>query len=322
MINLILVDDEPLALERFEQMLVKFKEINIIDTHTNPLDALQSVSINQAHGIFIDIDMPQLNGIELAVKIKEKNPYIHLIFATAYEEFALKAFEIHALDYLLKPVSKQRLETTINRIIKNQFYTDLDVLEKSNPKIQVQLDGKFKVFDVHGEEVTRWKTNKVKELFAILVSRLNHKESRDHLMKMLWPKSTYMSAKTNLHTNISYLKKDLQRIGIDNLISYSDEYYSIDMEHIDMDISPLYTILSSREPIEKENVKMFEWVLEKDVLDVMASYKNKIWFENYYHEILTNYINVLQDLLKYYKKNDEDEKCALVLKKIAMYQGY
>ncbi len=321
MINVILVDDEPLALERFQQLLADFRNINIVGIYLNPKDVLENSQIDESHCIFIDIDMPEMGGLELAAKVKDMSPSIQIVFVTAYEQFALKAFDVQALDYLLKPVSKKRLENTINRIKKSHPSSGHNVEVISNKKLKVELIGDFKVTSFESGEAIRWKTTKVKELFAILISRFEFKESRDELIRMLWPQNTYMSAKTSLHTNISYLKKDLKNMGLDNMIWYSDEYYYIDIERLDIDILPLYHVFSIHDRIDHTNLTSFELLLKHEILDVMSIFRNREWYKVYYLELKEKYLEALAHLMIYYEEIGNDESYILSQAKIERYSS-
>lgn len=160
--RVMLIDDEPLALDRFQHMLGKYKDVEIVACHLEANRVLPDPLLRQVDVVFVDIDMPQINGVTLAKKVKAIYPDIQVIFATAYEEFALEAFEIHALDYLLKPISKQRLEQTIQRI---REWLNLNIVkqqDRGSKVMKVQFFDEFKVIDPDGNEVTCWKSKRLR----------------------------------------------------------------------------------------------------------------------------------------------------------------
>lgn len=110
-----LVDDEPLALKRLSRMLVETEKIEIIGQMTEPLKALQIIPSLELDVIFLDIQMPELTGFELLQKLTNYPP---VIFTTAFDEFALKAFEVFSVDYLLKPIEAERLEKALEKLEK------------------------------------------------------------------------------------------------------------------------------------------------------------------------------------------------------------
>ncbi|HEX3043462.1 MAG TPA: LytTR family DNA-binding domain-containing protein [Bacillota bacterium] len=117
--KLILVDDEELALEELGYFLKQTPEIEIIGSYTDPAAALEKIITQEPEAVFLDIEMPELNGFllaELILKMKEKT---RIVFATAFDAYAIKAFEIGAIDYVLKPLSKERLEITLRKLMKD-----------------------------------------------------------------------------------------------------------------------------------------------------------------------------------------------------------
>ncbi|MBP6672194.1 MAG: response regulator transcription factor [Bacteroidetes bacterium] len=113
MIRAIIVDDEPLAREKVQLFARDAHDIEIIDTCANGFEALTSFQKNRPDLIFLDIQMPEMNGFEFLQQIGPEH-YPGIIFITAYDEFALKAFEFHALDYLLKPYDRERFNKAVD----------------------------------------------------------------------------------------------------------------------------------------------------------------------------------------------------------------
>lgn len=110
----IIVDDEPLACDRLEGLLKHEKEIEIVAICENGEEAIKEINNQTPDLVFLDIQMPEIDGFEVLKNINQKQiPAI--IFATAYDEYALKAFDVHALDYLLKPFKKERFNDALNR---------------------------------------------------------------------------------------------------------------------------------------------------------------------------------------------------------------
>src|SRR5690606_38514667 len=114
--RVILVDDERLALDYLERQLMKLDEVMILGKYTNPFMGKEQILQQDVDVIFLDISLPEINGIELAEQILEKKPDIHIVFVTAYNEHAVKAFELNALDYIVKPIIAERLAITMKRV--------------------------------------------------------------------------------------------------------------------------------------------------------------------------------------------------------------
>jgi two-component system LytT family response regulator len=108
-----LVDDELLALKRLDKLLVAMPTIEVVGSTTDPAAALKFLEAENVDVLFLDIQMPGMNGFELLSNLR-KQPVT--IFTTAYNEYALKAFEVNSIDYLLKPVEPQQLERALNKL--------------------------------------------------------------------------------------------------------------------------------------------------------------------------------------------------------------
>jgi len=121
MIRAVLVDDERPALRGLEHLLKNYSEVSIIGMYTNPLIAIEEIGFLKPQVVFMDINMPQLKGIDAASRILDLSPDTDIVFVTAFDQYAIEAFEIHALDYILKPISTERLGKTIERMMMKKF---------------------------------------------------------------------------------------------------------------------------------------------------------------------------------------------------------
>ncbi|HAB50898.1 MAG: DNA-binding response regulator [Ignavibacteria bacterium RIFOXYB2_FULL_35_12] len=113
----LIVDDERLARVELRRLLAPFKEIKIVGEAVNAEDALNKITELRPEIIFLDIQMPGKNGFQL---LEELDSVPIVVFTTAYDEYALKAFEYNALDYLLKPIEPKRLEDSIKKILEKK----------------------------------------------------------------------------------------------------------------------------------------------------------------------------------------------------------
>ena len=108
-----LVDDEPLAIERLKRLLAPFPQIEIAGTSSDPVKAMEQLEKNPIDVLFLDIQMPSINGFELLSRLKVQ-PFV--IFTTAFDEYALRAFEVNSIDYLLKPIEVAQLERALKKL--------------------------------------------------------------------------------------------------------------------------------------------------------------------------------------------------------------
>jgi len=123
-IRVLLVDDEPLAREMLREMLQGDPSVEIVGESCNGMEALEAIRAEAPDLIFLDVQMPEVGGFEVLTSLgKEKLPYV--IFVTAYDKYAVRAFEVQALDYLLKPFDQERFDVSWQRA-KAQMQRDRD----------------------------------------------------------------------------------------------------------------------------------------------------------------------------------------------------
>ncbi len=116
-LRVLIADDEAPARKKMEKMLATFENVELVYSAENGLDALENIQKLKPDIAFLDIEMPGLNGIEVVENLDSPAP--HIVFATAYNEHAIKAFELNAIDYLLKPFNEDRLESTLEKLSKS-----------------------------------------------------------------------------------------------------------------------------------------------------------------------------------------------------------
>ena len=112
----LLVDDEPLAIERMQVLCSRITEVDLIGTAQDGEAALRMVEALQPELLLLDIAMPGMDGIEVARALEEATLKPAIIFVTAFDQFAVEAFDVAAVDYLLKPVAQDRLEKALARV--------------------------------------------------------------------------------------------------------------------------------------------------------------------------------------------------------------
>ncbi|MBV8707426.1 MAG: response regulator transcription factor [Acidobacteriaceae bacterium] len=118
-VSTLVVDDEQLAREELTFLLGDFPEVEILDSAANGLEAVKLIEQLEPDLVFLDVQMPGLDGMGVIRQLREKGaPLPYFVLTTAYDDYALEAFRLQALDYLLKPVEKERLAETVSRAKK------------------------------------------------------------------------------------------------------------------------------------------------------------------------------------------------------------
>ena len=144
----IIIDDERLARKELNNLLENYPEIEIVDQAVNADEALEKIIQLDPELIFLDIQMPGKTGFELLEEL-EKVPKV--IFTTAYDAFAIKAFDVNALDYLLKPIQEERLKDTITKVLAVQASALAERAQEGVSEIKQQLGMNDQVFVKDGD---------------------------------------------------------------------------------------------------------------------------------------------------------------------------
>lgn len=143
----IIIDDEPLARSIVVEYLKDFSDIKIIAECSDGFEGMKAIQQHNPDLIFLDVQMPKINGFEL-LELIDNPPAI--IFTTAFDEYAIKAFESNAIDYLLKPFTKERFNKAVQKFLNNgiaKINTDnnLNIQSNTQNRIVVKTDGKIKI---------------------------------------------------------------------------------------------------------------------------------------------------------------------------------
>lgn len=137
LLKCIIVDDEPPAIRLLEKYIAKVHFLSLESTFTNPLEALKHLNTNEVDLVFLDIQMPEITGIQLSKII---NSNIKIIFTTAYPQFAIESYDVAAVDYLLKPIDFERFYSAVNKINKETPVNN--EISNSESYLFVKTDGK------------------------------------------------------------------------------------------------------------------------------------------------------------------------------------
>ena len=135
-IKCIIIDDEPLAIQIIEKYLKEFKNFELIATFNNPIVAISTIKEHNINVIFLDINMPKMNGFEF-VKTLEYKP--NIVITTAYREYAAESYDLDVLDYLVKPIPFNRFLKAINKITQQVYI-------QKGAKINDELDNESHIF--------------------------------------------------------------------------------------------------------------------------------------------------------------------------------
>ena len=271
--NLICVDDELLVLSMTttlcRSILPEGTEIN---GFTRVSDALSYAAENPVDIALLDIDMPGMNGLVLAARLKELRPDATIIFVTGYAQYAVEAFSIHAQGYLLKPLSKEKLEQEIRYALgENHAVAETGAA----PHVFARTFGNFDLL-VDGKTIS-FSRSKAKELMAYLVDRQGGSITRPEAAATLWEDSFYdRSMQKQLDVVIRSLRTTLDEAGIGDVLEVQRGYMHIRPELMDCD---LYRFLAG--DIDAVNSYRGEYMTAYSWAELTAGYIERKLYKSY-----------------------------------------
>ena len=272
----LIVDDEELALIHFKHMLERTNFFQSITAFQDPAEVLEYSAIQDVDAVFLDIDMPGMNGIELAEAIQSMNERIQVVFITAYNEFAIKAFELNAVDYLLKPVDYGRLVKTIERIKMNGLLrTPSDPIGEH---FSIQCFGSLQFYQASGgvkkNIQVKWRTSKACEIYAYLLHHQGSVVSKEALIDLFWPNFDFSKASTQLYSTIYQIRKLIGQLPFSQSIEKTGAGYVLSLAGTKVDAVDWEKSLKEAPPISASTVKRH--------LDIFMAYRNHYFMEHGY----------------------------------------
>ena len=222
------VDDALPIMEDIVSMCRKLPQITSVTGFTRPRDAMEWMETHPVDLALFDIDMPEINGLMLAEKLKHCHPDAAVIFLTAFQQYAVQAVKLRASGYLLKPVGLEELREEVDYACSRK---------KARPSshITVQTFGNFEIF-VDGETLA-FHRSKSKELLAYLVDRSGNGVSRAWIFATLWEDGLYDHSKQKyLDVIIRSLRDTLREAGIEEILEIKGGFLRVRPELLDCDL--------------------------------------------------------------------------------------
>ncbi|GAB3789714.1 response regulator [Virgibacillus kimchii] len=298
----ILVDDEALALDFLEHQLNKIGGIKVIGKFNNMNIKKNTSLLQEVDVIFLDIDMPEMNGLELAEKILEINANVLIVFVTAFNEFAVQAFELNALDYVLKPIQLERLKKTLER-----------VESKLSPQIHKPAKNKMLRVNVARElsfEATRdipeflqWRTTKSQELFLYLLHNYGKTIRKSELVELLWTDFEEARAYSQLYTAIYHIRKTLKKYSSHFTIKNMGEGYTLYIENLFIDLVEWEKNLKTAPPLTGETIDAYEENMKLYSGAFLQEY-DYLWAEAERYRLEQLWLKAAYQIAGYYSKHD------------------
>ncbi len=313
MIKVVIVDDEILLLNLLKRLLLEIEYIIIVGEFTDAVTALEKVPQLKPDVIFLDVEMPGLNGIELGTKLLEYDSELDIVFVTAFEQYAIQAFKLNAINYILKPANLESIKETVKRIVRKKGNNKKKFTRLSGGSIQ--LFGDMCLLDAENKRI-KWITAKVEELFAILLVNSRQGISKWRIMDNIWSASDPQKSHQNLYTTIFRLKKTLKNAGIEAMIESNSGIYCLNLNNISCDYFEFKDIVNNRAEVNEKNLPEFERAI--------SLYRGDLFGEKAYRWSIVDreacydeYVEIVKRVAKYYADNNVVTKLKKIYQKAA-----
>lgn len=273
--KVILIDDEKSMLLIMKKMLSKISGIVLEGYFQNTRDAYSYLKKNKVDMAFVDISMPDENGLSFVKRITEEYEDILITFLTCHKEYALEAFEVHAFDYIVKPITQTRLENVISRANKRLLGSTPKKANMEKIFLSIYCLGGFDVRDSYDKTVF-FSSSKSAELIAYLAMKKGRFVSKWSIMEDIFQGMPRHNAETYLNTTVYKLRKALEPYGMKSAIISANESYRIYMTNIYVDYLDFERNVNSYFSFNKENIEMALKVEKLFVGELFAD-KDYIW---------------------------------------------
>ncbi|OME79116.1 hypothetical protein BK120_22735 [Paenibacillus sp. FSL A5-0031] len=303
MLKVILVDDEEPALIHLERLLRADGRVQVVGKYTSAMEGLDHLARSYADIAFLDIGMPEMNGLEAAERIQELYPAIRIVYVTAYSAYAVEAFELHALDYLLKPVDSARIGKTIDRIeeyaklLNNQAQSFEALAERNELSVRC-----FKRLELVGGAAlngkVKWRTKKAQELFAYFLHLEGAWVTRERLIETLWREYELDKAVTYLHHSVSRIRWLLREWGVSFTVEYQGESYRLPYAAIRTDVAEFEETVAELPYQFQDNWSRYEHAISLYKGDYLEDH-NYAWAETKRINLQHRYFRLVSSMARY-----------------------
>jgi len=299
-----LVDDERLALVRLEKMLGEFHDCRVIGSFSKAELAIHHIGEAKPDAVFLDIHMPGLNGLRATERIRSVSPNTKIIYVTAYKEYAIEAFELDAIDYLMKPLRRERLSRTIQRLRERTVEHKLESAKEEG--LLYHCLGAMQIRKPNGElEFLKWRTTKAKELFAYLLYHRGKIISKDALLELLWPELDERKGLANLQTSINRIRSVWKNTVGEGYISirYSQYGYILESKQLRIDAEEWEQEVRQLNPVSFEHAPEHQRLLDMYRANFYEE-DHYTWAESERQRLKALWLQHAQQLGQFYSTHD------------------
>lgn len=231
--KVLLVDDEHAMLLAMKIMLARIEGVELVGACRSAAEALDFARETEFDLAFLDIQLAGDNGLDLARSLRSLDANLDIVFTTSHTGFAMQAYDVYPLDYMVKPISKKRLAQTISRAAAGRGAPST-LAEDTACRLEVRGLG---CFEASSRQIgpVKWMSRKSKELFAYLLIHRGRSVAKIRVIEELFPNLPFKNAESYLYTAVYQLRKALSEHGCKQMIISAHEKYQVDIECANVD---------------------------------------------------------------------------------------
>lgn len=232
--RVIIVDDEPAMLLVMKRLLSSMEDVELAGSFRNAGEALDFVRDGDVDLAFLDIQIAADDGLELACSLRLIRADLDIVFTTSHADYAIHAYDVYPLDYMVKPISRQRLAQTIARAAGRRSVASTDAGDRTPHRLTVRGLGCFEASSKEAGAV-KWISKKSMELFAYLLVNRGRSVTKVRILTDIFPEMPLKNAETYLNTAVYQLRKALSLHGVKEMVVSLQEQYRVDLDYADVD---------------------------------------------------------------------------------------
>ncbi|ADH98401.1 response regulator [Salisediminibacterium selenitireducens] len=295
--NVLIVDDDPVIIGTLGTSLYSYHSVKHVSSTESPKNVMNIIKNNHVDVIFLDIHMPGIDGMELAEIILEENPSIEIVFITASSDYALKAFEVNAIDYIVKPVNIDRLSRTIQRLEKIK---QIEPKKNISKHIDISVANEFSLSLGSNRHVYfNWRTSKSLELFLYLLHHVDKPVPKTHIIDVIWEGTEDSKASQQMYTTIYHIRKIISEYSDFMKIINKNGCYMLQTNHCRIDLFDWYKKITAMPPLTEQSTIEYSNILHANKGSYLSSYQY-LWADSRTDQYDQYWISIALSLAHFY----------------------
>lgn len=295
----VIIDNDLASIKTIENTLDDIELTKVVGKYTSTIDAEAGILKVRPDLIILEIDLSEVDGLTFAKRIEQEMNDIKFIFITPHSDYAVEAFDLNQVDFILKPFESERVKQAVNKLTGTSLNIESDVTQmiccfKNLHSVALYKDDSFTEVNLE------WRTKYAKEIFTYLIIHKNENIRKDILIETIWPEADVKEAYNNLYTNIYYIRKTIKEANLPIIINNEESYYNITLNGVKVDFD-----------FWLEKIKEYKFTELRKLERMMGFYKGHflqeesyLWAEYIIEEYRIIWLETIEYIIQEYVKSD------------------